>query len=161
MFAKSKAADLNQLVQGVQLYWTFPFSKGSLLELKHIILHKIKLVLRQVQINVNCAKVRKETRSWKQRKLGMTVKSQVNMGRSFFNSRFYMIQLILDQSFGPSFIVELDRPVLQFLMKCVKYLKKKHFLSKYSIKHFQDDVCASLILHQGQRIKCFAGITSA
>jgi hypothetical protein len=30
MFAISKAADLNQLVQGGQLYWAFPFSKGSL-----------------------------------------------------------------------------------------------------------------------------------
>jgi len=27
----SKVADLNQLVQGGQLYWAFPFSKGSLL----------------------------------------------------------------------------------------------------------------------------------
>ncbi len=30
MFAVSKAADLNQLGQGGQLYWTFPFSKVSL-----------------------------------------------------------------------------------------------------------------------------------
>jgi hypothetical protein len=27
MFAVSKAADLNKLVQGGQLYWAFPFSK--------------------------------------------------------------------------------------------------------------------------------------
>jgi hypothetical protein len=31
MFALSKAADLICLVQGGQLYWAFPFSKGSLL----------------------------------------------------------------------------------------------------------------------------------
>jgi hypothetical protein len=30
MFAISKAADLNQLVHGGQLYRAFPFSKGSL-----------------------------------------------------------------------------------------------------------------------------------
>ncbi len=32
MFAFSKAAVLNSLVQGGQQYWTFPFSKGSLVE---------------------------------------------------------------------------------------------------------------------------------
>ncbi len=31
MFAISKAADLNQLVQGGHLYWAFPFSNSSLL----------------------------------------------------------------------------------------------------------------------------------
>ncbi len=30
MFAISKAADLNKLEQGGQLYWAFPFAKGSL-----------------------------------------------------------------------------------------------------------------------------------
>ncbi len=30
MFVISKAADLNNLVQGGQLYWAFRFSKGSL-----------------------------------------------------------------------------------------------------------------------------------
>jgi len=30
MFAISKAADLNWLVRGGQLYWVFPFRKGSL-----------------------------------------------------------------------------------------------------------------------------------
>jgi hypothetical protein len=31
MFAVSKSADLNQLLQGGKLYWAFPFSKGSLI----------------------------------------------------------------------------------------------------------------------------------
>ncbi len=30
MFPISKEVDLNKLVQGGQLYWAFPFSKGSL-----------------------------------------------------------------------------------------------------------------------------------
>ena len=30
MIAISKAADLIELIQGGQLYWAFPFSKGSL-----------------------------------------------------------------------------------------------------------------------------------
>ncbi len=37
MFAVSKAADLNQLVQGGQLYWAIPFNKGSLAPLFQVL----------------------------------------------------------------------------------------------------------------------------
>ncbi len=35
IFAILKRADLNQLVRGGQMYWGFPFSKGSLVALQH------------------------------------------------------------------------------------------------------------------------------
>ncbi len=43
MFAMPKAAGLNELVQGGQLYWAFPFSKGSL-----VILFNFKQVADQI-----------------------------------------------------------------------------------------------------------------
>jgi hypothetical protein len=35
MFALSKAADLKLLLQGGQMYWAFPFGKGSLISGKN------------------------------------------------------------------------------------------------------------------------------
>ena len=35
MFSILKAADLNDLVQGGQLYWAFPFTKGSMMKFIH------------------------------------------------------------------------------------------------------------------------------
>ncbi len=35
MFSILKAADLNDLVEGGQLYWAFPFTKGSLMKFIH------------------------------------------------------------------------------------------------------------------------------
>ncbi len=78
-----------------------------MLELKHIILHKIKLVLRQVQINVNCAKVRKENPQLKAEKIRNGSKKSGWPGEEFFFIQ--MIQRALNLSFGPSFIVELDQ----------------------------------------------------
>jgi hypothetical protein len=36
MFAMPKVADLNDLLQGGQLYWAFPFSKGSMIKPKAV-----------------------------------------------------------------------------------------------------------------------------
>jgi len=59
MFAISKAADRNQLVLWGQLYWPFPFSKGSLLPcnaLKQVVFfckNKIKTFITKTEIKIS------------------------------------------------------------------------------------------------------------
>jgi len=59
-----------------------------MIQLKHIILHKIKLVLRQVQITANCAKVRKENTQQKAEKIRNDSKKSGWPGEEFFIQDF-------------------------------------------------------------------------